>query len=57
VDGSWFDDNAAILDEFLYVRAGVGIADFSLLGGVEPDFALANASNARGEAFLRPQID
>lgn len=49
-----FDNHTTILDEFLDVRAGVGIADFSLLSGVKPDFAFANAGDARGEALLRP---
>ena len=47
-----FDDNAAILNQLLDVGAGVGVADFSLLGGVEPDFAFADACDARGEALL-----
>ena len=52
VDGGGLDDDPAILDELFDVRAGVGVADLSLLGGVEPDFALADAGDARGEAFL-----
>jgi len=54
VDCGWFDDNTAVLDEFLYVGARVGIPDLCLLSRVKPDFAFSNASNAGGEAFLRP---
>ena len=57
VDGGGLDDNAAVLDELLDVRAGVGVADLRLLVGVEPDFALANAGDGRGEALLRPEVD
>ena len=57
VDGGGLDDNAAVLDELLYVRAGVGVADLSLLVGVEPDFSLADASDGCGEALLRPEVD
>ena len=52
VDSGRLDDDAAIFDEFLDVGAGVGVPDFSLLSGVEPDFSFADASYGRGEAFL-----
>ena len=57
VHSGGFDDNAAVLDKFLYVCAGVGIANLGLLAGVEPDFALTDASDGRREAFLGPEID
>ena len=57
VDDRRLDDNAPILDELLDVCAGVGVADFCLLGGVEPDLALADASNGGGEPLLRTEID
>lgn len=52
VHGGRLDDDLAILDKFLDVGAGVGVPDFSLLSGVEPDFSFADASYGRGEAFL-----
>lgn len=52
MDGCGFDDDTAILNELLDVGAGVGVANLSLLGGVEPDFAFTDACDARGEAFL-----
>jgi hypothetical protein len=52
MDCGWFDDDTAVLDEFLNVRARVGVPNFSLLAWVEPDFAFSNASNAGGKAFL-----
>lgn len=57
VDGGGFDDDTAVLNEFLDMGAGVGISDLSLLSGVEPDFAFADACDGRGEAFLGPEID
>ena len=51
------DNDMAILDELSDVFAWVGIADLSLFGGVKPDFALANAGDAGGEALLRTEID
>jgi len=57
VHSGGFDDHTAILDKFLDVCARVGVADFSLLSGIEPDFAFANAGDAGGEAFLRTEID
>ena len=57
VDGGGLDDNAAVLDELLYVGAGVGVADLSLLVRIEPDFSLADASDGCGEALLGPEVD
>lgn len=51
------NDHTSILDKFLNVGAGVCVADFSLLCGVEPDFAFADACDTRGEALLRPEVD
>ncbi len=52
-----FDDHTAILDKFLDMCARVGVADFCLLSGIEPDFTFADAGDACGEAFLRAEID
>ena len=57
MDGGGLDDDTAVLDEFLDVRARVGVADLSLLVGVEPDFSLADASDGCGKALLRPEVD
>ena len=57
VDSGGLDDNTPILDELLDVGAGVGVANFRLLSGVEPDFALADTSDGRGEPLLRAEID
>ena len=57
VDGGGFDDDAAVLDELLDVRARVGVADFGLLVGVEPDFALADARDGCGEPLLGAKVD
>ena len=57
VDGGGLDDDAAVLDELLNVSTGVGIPDLRLLGGVKPDFALADASDGCGEPLLRTQVD
>lgn len=57
VDNSGLYDDTAIFDEFLNVRAGVGIPDLSLLSGVEPDFALANTGDGCGESLLRTKVD
>ncbi len=51
------DDNLAFLDELFNVRARVGVADFALLGGVEPDFAFADACDGGGEPFLGAKVD
>jgi hypothetical protein len=50
------DDNAPIFDELLDVRARVGVADLSLLGRVEPDLALADARDGRGEPLLLTEV-
>jgi len=52
VDSGGFDDDTAVLDESLDVGTRVGVSDFCLLGRVKPNFALSDACNARGEAFL-----
>ena len=52
VDNSGFNDNSAVLDEFLHVCSRVGVADFSLLSRVKPDFSLAGARDSGGEALL-----
>ena len=57
MDSGGFDNDSAIFDKFLDVRAGVGIPDFGLFGGVEPDFALADACDSCGEPLLRTEID
>jgi hypothetical protein len=57
VDGGGFDDHTAVLDELLDVCARVGVADLSLLSGIEPDFAFANAGDAGGETLLRTEVD
>ena len=57
VDGGGLDDHAAVLDELLDVCARVGIPDFGLLSGVEPDFALTDARDGGGEPLLRTKID
>lgn len=48
VDCSGLDNDPPILDELLNVYAGVGVPNLCLLGGVEPDFALADASDGGG---------
>jgi hypothetical protein len=57
VNSGGFDDNMPVFDKFLNVRAGVGVADFGLFCGVEPDFTLADARDSRGEPLLRTEID
>lgn len=57
VDDGGLRDNVTILEEFLNVLAGVGIADLGLLSGVEPDFALADAGDGGGEPLLRAKVD
>ena len=52
VDGGGLDDDATVLDELLHMGSRVGVANLRLLGGVEPDFALPDAGDARGEALL-----
>ena len=53
----WLDDYSPILDELLDVGARVGVANLRLLSGVEPDFALTDAGDGRGEPLLRTEID
>ena len=57
VDSGRLDDDASIADEFLDVRARVGVADLGLLLRVQPDFALADARDGRREALLGAEID
>ena len=57
VNGGGLDDDSTVLDEFLYVRAGVGIPDFRLFIWVKPDFSLANALDGCGEPLLRAKVD
>ena len=57
VNDGGFDDHSSILDEFLYVCAGVGVPDFGLLCGVEPDLTLADACDSGCEPLLRTKID
>ena len=57
VNGRGLDDDATILDELLNVSAGVGVPNLSLLGGVKPDFALADACDGCGEPLLRAKVD
>lgn len=52
VDSSGFNDNSTILYKFLDMGAGIGIPNFGLLSGVEPDFTLADACDACSQAFL-----
>jgi hypothetical protein len=52
VDDGGLDDDTALFDEFLYMRARVGIGDFCLLGGIKPDFALADTGDGCGEPLL-----
>jgi hypothetical protein len=57
VDSGGLDNHSTIFDEFLDMRAGVGVADFGLFGGVKPDFTLADACDSCGEPLLRTEID
>lgn len=50
-------DDEAIGDQLADGLAGVGIGDFALLIGIEPDLALAAADDRRGEALLSSQVD
>ena len=45
VHGDGLLDDQAILDELADGLAGVGVGDFALLAGVEPDLALAAADD------------
>ena len=57
VDAGGLADDELILEELLDVCARVGVADLRLLSGVEPDLALADASDGRGEALLGAEVD
>jgi hypothetical protein len=57
VDDSGLYDDTTVFNEFLDMRAGVGIPDLSLLSRVEPDFALANTGDGCGESLLRTKVD
>jgi outer membrane receptor protein involved in Fe transport len=50
-------DDEAIGDELSDSLAGVGVGDFALLVGVEPDLALAAADDRGGQALLSSQVD
>ena len=50
-------DDEAIGDELSDRLARVGVGDFRLLVGVEPDLALAAANDRRGQALLSSKID
>ena len=52
VDSGGFDDDTTVLDESLDVSTRVGVSNFCLLGRIKPNFALSDACDARGEAFL-----
>jgi hypothetical protein len=57
VHGHGFLDDEAVGDEFADSLAGVGVADFAHLVGVEPDLALTAAHDGRGETLLSLQIN
>lgn len=57
VDDGLLCEDVAILEELLDVLAGVGVADLGLLVGVEPDFALADASDGGGEPLLGAKVN
>lgn len=50
-------DDEAIGDQLADGLARVGVGDFALLIGVEPDLALAAADDRRGETLLSSQVD
>lgn len=50
-------DNLAILDKLADVGAGVCVGNVVLLGGVEPDLALADAEDGRSKALLGAKVD
>lgn len=54
VDDRWFDDHTALLNELPDMRTGVGVSDFCLFCGVEPDFAFTDARDGGCEPFLGP---
>ena len=53
VHSGGLDDDMTILDEFLDMSMRVGVANFSLFGGVEPDFAFANANSEAPTSVCR----
>lgn len=57
VDSSRLDNNARVLDQLLDVCPRVGIANLRLLGGVEPDFTLADTGDRGGEPLLGAKVD
>lgn len=57
VHGHGLSDDEAIGDELSDRLARVGVGDFALLIGVEPDLALTAADDRRGEALLSSQVD
>lgn len=50
-------DDEAIGDQLADRLPGVGVRDFALLIGIQPDLALAAADDGRGEALLGSQVD
>lgn len=50
--GDGLADDQAIGDQFANSLTGVGVGDFALLVGVEPDLALAAADDRGGQALL-----
>lgn len=57
MNGGGFNDNQTVFDKFLDMSARVGVADFCLLSGIEPDFAFTNAGDRCGEPLLRAEVD
>ena len=57
VDRSRLDDNTGVFNQLLDVCPRVGVPNLRLLGGIEPDFALADTSDRGGEPLLRTKID
>lgn len=56
VDGHWLADDQTILDKFPDVLSAIGVGDFRVFIGVEPDFVLTTFQYIRGQTFLQPQI-
>ena len=57
VDDGGLHDDATVLDELLYVRPRVGVANLRLLVGVEPNFSLADSGDGCGKPLLRAKVD
>ena len=53
VNDGGLDDDAALFDEFLHMRARVGVGDLCLLSRIKPDFALADTGDGCSEPLLR----